>query len=134
MAGVSSINSWKSIYYAFKVSLAMFTSALKEITPRKQFLDIPTQPGHIRHTNGNGSSPVEHLADHLVDHPNGQHTNGTNATHANGAGTNVTGTNGVKANGILSNGVIPNGIAASTVAPTVAPNGIEIVQPSGVEL
>jgi glycosyltransferase involved in cell wall biosynthesis len=33
MAGVSSINAWKSIYYAFKVSIAMVTSALKEIAP-----------------------------------------------------------------------------------------------------
>src|SRR5690606_38580818 len=36
MAGVSSINSWKSIYYAFKVSLAMITSALKDINLQKQ--------------------------------------------------------------------------------------------------
>jgi hypothetical protein len=35
--GVSSINSWKSIYYAFKVSVAMFTSALKDIAPRPGF-------------------------------------------------------------------------------------------------
>jgi glycosyltransferase involved in cell wall biosynthesis len=33
MAGVSSINAWKSIYYAFKVSVAMVTSALKDIAP-----------------------------------------------------------------------------------------------------
>lgn len=132
MAGVSSINSWKSIYYAFKVSLAMVTSSLKEITPRKQFLVTSTQP---HHTNGNGSSPV----DHLVDHPNGQHINGTNGTHANGAGTNgvnVTSivSNSTGSNGTGTNSVIPNGIAVPTVVPTVAPNGNEIVQPSGVEL
>jgi glycosyltransferase involved in cell wall biosynthesis len=34
VAGVSSINTWKSIYYAFKVSVAMVTSALKDIVPR----------------------------------------------------------------------------------------------------
>lgn len=33
VAGVSSINAWKSIYYAFKVSVAMVTSALKDIVP-----------------------------------------------------------------------------------------------------
>jgi glycosyltransferase involved in cell wall biosynthesis len=32
-AGVSSINAWKSLYYAFKVSVGMVTSALKEIAP-----------------------------------------------------------------------------------------------------
>jgi hypothetical protein len=30
MAGISSINSWRSIYYAFKVTVAVVTSALKE--------------------------------------------------------------------------------------------------------
>jgi hypothetical protein len=35
MAGVSSINRWKSIYYAFKVSVAMLTSALKDIDARR---------------------------------------------------------------------------------------------------
>jgi glycosyltransferase involved in cell wall biosynthesis len=33
VAGVSSINAWKSIYYAFKVSVAMFTALLKDIVP-----------------------------------------------------------------------------------------------------
>jgi glycosyltransferase involved in cell wall biosynthesis len=33
VAGVSSINTWKSIYYAFKVSVAVFTAALKDIIP-----------------------------------------------------------------------------------------------------
>ena len=32
-AGISSINAWKSIYYAFKVSVGMVTSAMKEIAP-----------------------------------------------------------------------------------------------------
>lgn len=31
MAGISSINSWRSIYYAFKVTVAVVTSALKDI-------------------------------------------------------------------------------------------------------
>lgn len=32
-AGISSINAWKSVYYAFKVSVGMFTSAMKDIAP-----------------------------------------------------------------------------------------------------
>jgi len=40
--GVSSINAWKSIYYAFKVSVAMFTSALKDITPGRGFAAVPS--------------------------------------------------------------------------------------------
>lgn len=32
-AGISSINAWKSIYYAFKVSVGMVTSAMKDIAP-----------------------------------------------------------------------------------------------------
>lgn len=31
--GVSSINAWKSVYYAFKVSVAALTAALKDIAP-----------------------------------------------------------------------------------------------------
>lgn len=31
--GISSINAWKSIYYAFKVSVGMVTSAMKDIAP-----------------------------------------------------------------------------------------------------
>ncbi len=31
LAGVSSINTWKSVYYALKVSVAMLTSALKDV-------------------------------------------------------------------------------------------------------
>ncbi|MEX1021488.1 MAG: glycosyltransferase family 2 protein [Litorilinea sp.] len=33
VAGVSSINAWKSVYYAFKVSVAVVTAALKDIAP-----------------------------------------------------------------------------------------------------
>lgn len=40
VAGVSSINTWKSIYYAFKVSVAVFTAALKDIAP----YEIPNDP------------------------------------------------------------------------------------------
>ena len=32
-AGISSIDAWKSIYYAFKVSVGMVTSSMKEIAP-----------------------------------------------------------------------------------------------------
>jgi hypothetical protein len=37
---VSSINTWKSVYYAFKVSVAVFTAALKDIAP----YEIPNDP------------------------------------------------------------------------------------------
>ncbi len=56
MTGISSINAWRSIYYACKVSVAMVTSALKEIAPADGF-----------HTNG--------------VYTNGKHTNGA---YANG--------------------------------------------------
>lgn len=48
MAGVSSINRWRSIYYAFKVSVAMITSALKEIAPADRVYAQAVYP------NGNG--------------------------------------------------------------------------------
>lgn len=55
VAGVSSINRWKSIYYAFKVSVAMLTSALKEIGP----VTASPRPAAPRAMNapGNGAHP-----------------------------------------------------------------------------
>lgn len=68
MAGVSSINSWRSVYYAFKVSVAMVTSALKEIPPVYRV-----------HPNG-----VPH---HSAAHTNLAHTGvPTNGGYANGSG------------------------------------------------
>ena len=53
-AGVSSITTWKSVYYAFKVSVAMVTSALKDIPPRCAHLHSGN--GH----SGNGHSGNGH--------------------------------------------------------------------------
>jgi glycosyltransferase involved in cell wall biosynthesis len=107
-AGVSSINSWKSIYYAFKVSLAMITSALKDIHLQN----------HSPYINGNRSAP-------------GIYQNGS---QQNGASQNGHYTNGLGTNGVKVNGVVTTGTAVPAVPHTVvAPNGAEIVQPSSVE-
>lgn len=48
MTGVSSINAWRSVYYAFKVSVAMITSALKDVAPASdRYVN-----GHSLHRNG----------------------------------------------------------------------------------
>ncbi|MCC6457719.1 MAG: glycosyltransferase family 2 protein [Caldilineaceae bacterium] len=120
MAGVSSISSWKSIYYAFKVSLAMITSALKDINLQS----------HSPYINGNGSShradqnrADQHSADQNGHTTNGVGSNGTNDGASNGA-----------SNGAKVNSVVTNGISASPMAHKgLTPNGAEIVQPSGVE-
>ncbi len=44
MTGVSSINAWRSIYYAFKVTVAMVTSAMKDIAPHPSALLSPEEP------------------------------------------------------------------------------------------
>ena len=46
-AGISSINAWRSIYYAFKVSVGMVTSAMKDIAPYRvtQLDDEPATLG-----------------------------------------------------------------------------------------
>jgi glycosyltransferase involved in cell wall biosynthesis len=115
MAGVSSINSWKSIYYAFKVSLAMITSALKDINLQN----------HSPYINGNGSSHHAHQnrADQNGHTTNGVTTNGTNDATSNGA------SNGAKVNGVVTSGVSTSPMAHKGITP----NGAEIVQPSGVE-
>jgi glycosyltransferase involved in cell wall biosynthesis len=109
MAGVSSINSWKSIYYAFKVSLAMITSALKDINLQN----------HSPYINGNGSSHHAHQnrADQNGHTTNGVATNGTNDATSNGA-----------SNGATVNVVVTNGVSTSPMAHKgIAPNGAEIV-------
>jgi hypothetical protein len=74
MTGISSINAWRSIYYACKVSVAMVTSALKEIAPAD---------GHYPNRA-------------YTAHPNGTYTNGihTNGKHANGKHINGAYANG----------------------------------------
>jgi glycosyltransferase involved in cell wall biosynthesis len=107
MAGVSSINSWKSIYYAFKVSLAMITSALKDI-------HLQSHSPYV-----NGHSPV-----------NGAYHHGTfhHRYYSNGNGAN-----GAKAGGVVATS-LSNGIAGTAISQhVVTPNGAEVVQPSVIE-
>jgi hypothetical protein len=110
MAGVSSINSWKSIYYAFKVSLAMITSALKDIHLQS----------HSPYVNGNSSV-------------NGIYHNGH---HHGGKVEYSLPVNGVAANGHGNghNGGLVNGLAVPAIPQNVVnPSGAEVVQPSGME-
>jgi len=64
MAGVSSINNWRSIYYALKVSVAVIISALK---------DIPVLPKELTHDSSSTTSrrhplqPVAVVGDGLPD-------------------------------------------------------------------
>jgi glycosyltransferase involved in cell wall biosynthesis len=116
MAGVSSINSWKSIYYAFKVSLAMMTSSLKDIHLQN----------HSAYVNGNNAV-------------NGIYQNGNhqNSAYENGAYQNGGLQNGHYANGsgipAVANGSVP-GVAVPAISPNVGtPNGAEVVQPSTIE-
>lgn len=74
VAGVSSINSWRSIYYAFKVSVAMVTSALKEIAPARVYV----QSVHI-----NGAAPNAIHTHRLLAHQvytNGHGPSGQSST------------------------------------------------------
>jgi glycosyltransferase involved in cell wall biosynthesis len=102
VAGVSSIDSWKSIYYAFKVSLAMITSALKDIHLQS----------HSPYINGNSTV-------------NGIYQNGgyQNGHHANRAGSNG------KVAGVVANGMVVPAISQHVVTPNgaevVQPSGVE---------
>ena len=99
MAGVSSINSWKSIYYAFKVSVAMVTSALKDIVPSRsdftlglgttgvKVTPVVRTPAMVTVANGNGHYANGHANDQSNDQSNG-YTNGQPSSQpANGHGT-----------------------------------------------
>lgn len=120
MAGVSSINSWKSIYYAFKVTLAMITSALKDIHVQR----------HSPYINGQSSAAGIYytVIYHTSNHHDGVYHNG----HGNGAVTN-----GVATNTITPSAVGANAATVGGVVPLpnnmVTPTGAEVVQPSGVE-
>lgn len=102
MAGVSSINSWKSIYYAFKVSLAVLTSAMKDI-------HLQSSP----YINGNNSV-------------NGIYQNGH---HANGVKLNGAKVNGAKVNGVAAKSMAVPAISKQVVTPNeadvVQPSGVE---------
>jgi hypothetical protein len=97
VAGISSINSWKSIYYALKVSLAMVTSALKDIT----------QHNHSPYINGNGSS---RNAYHLI-------------YYANGGGMNGAKSAAVAGNGVAAPTTVP--VVTPNGAEIAQPSGIE---------
>lgn len=106
VAGVSSINSWKSIYYAFKVSLAMITSALKDIH----------QQNRSPYVNGNNAV-------------NGIYQNGFSQSRVSQNGHSA---NGNGANDILVAGVVANGTPVVAMSPSNgAANGVEVIQPSG---
>jgi hypothetical protein len=101
IAGVSSINSWKSIYYAFKVSLAMITSALKDI-------HLQSHSPYI-----NGYSAV-----------NGIYQNGA---YLNGVSQNGHSANGVTANAVITNGTPVSAMPQNGGALA----GAEVAHPSG---
>jgi hypothetical protein len=105
VAGVSSINSWKSIYYAFKVSLAMITSALKDIH----------QQSHSPYVNGNNAV-------------NGIYQNGFSQNRAlHGYPGNGNGNPGVIAAGVVANGAPVVALSQGNGAT----NSVEVVPPSG---
>jgi glycosyltransferase involved in cell wall biosynthesis len=98
VTGISSINAWKSIYYAFKVSLAMITSALKDI--------------HLQNHSPyvNGKSPV-----YGIDQ---------NGHHGNGVGTNGVKVAGVVANGMAVSAISQHVVTPSG-AEVVQPSGVD---------
>ena len=97
VAGVSSINTWRSVYYAFKVSVAMLTSAMKDIDrydryadaigngyvgagPNSSTLDVAVPMGDL-----NAGEPYEgerHNHNGYTGH--GHHENGHNGFTADG--------------------------------------------------
>ena len=66
IAGISSINSWRSIYYAFKVSVAALIGAMKEIPAVQKELeyDIHTSNSTSRRYSGQSYSVA---SDHSAD-------------------------------------------------------------------
>jgi hypothetical protein len=107
MAGISSINAWKSIYYAFKVSLAMVTSALKDINQQN---NSPYVNGFL---NGNGA--VHRL------YSNGTHLKGS---HQNGHHASAEGANGLSTSAGAHSPGAQNG---------ATPNATEVAQPASAD-
>ena len=58
MAGVSSINSWRSVYYAFKVTIAVLTCAFKDVEQMTVALLTPKEQSNAssKHTH----QPADH--------------------------------------------------------------------------
>jgi glycosyltransferase involved in cell wall biosynthesis len=66
LAGISSINGWRSIYYAVKVSIAALIGAMKEIPIVQKELDYdsyPANPTTGRYRNQPYSTAGDHPAD-----------------------------------------------------------------------
>lgn len=124
VAGVSSINSWKSVYYAFKVSVAMLTSALKEIAPATPATLGASSASAGAVTAANRQAPS---ANGFDSGANGHSRNG-HASHSHDAG-------GYSANGHGSNG---NGVAythghSAYRNGAAVQAGAELVQPPVLE-
>jgi hypothetical protein len=69
LAGTSSINSWRSIYYALKVSIAVLLTAMKEAP---KFAKMPMEVPHVEHTGPNSNRPQPGSA--TSHHPAGTQT------------------------------------------------------------
>jgi glycosyltransferase involved in cell wall biosynthesis len=66
MGGISSINGWRSIYYAVKVSIAALIGAMKEIPIVQKELEYDSYPAHPtsgRYRNQPYSAAGDHTAD-----------------------------------------------------------------------
>jgi hypothetical protein len=110
MAGVSSINSWKSIYYAFKVSVAMVTSALKDIVPSRHSLAAVIAGDGVRANGVVAISvpPITQSNGHANGHSKG-HANSHVNSHVNGYANGMS--NGHPMNGQYGNGHGVNGLS-----------------------
>ncbi len=66
MAGVSSINSWRSIYYAFKVSVAALIGAMKDIPAVQKELEYDSHSSNSASRSYSGQS-YSAASDHSAD-------------------------------------------------------------------
>jgi glycosyltransferase involved in cell wall biosynthesis len=66
MAGISSINGWRSIYYAVKVSIAALIGAMKDIPVVQKELDYDSHPSNPK-TGRYRSQPYSAAGDHSSD-------------------------------------------------------------------
>ncbi len=101
VAGVSSINTWKSIYYAFKVSVAMVTSAMKDIAPHARFAYV--EPGDLAATSARTASQ-------RAGSQNGNgHYLGVYQANGHQASRNLPAPQGLAVNGVASTAAAPMG-------------------------
>lgn len=66
IAGISSINSWRSIYYAFKVSVAALIGAMKDIPAVQKELEYDSHSNHSASSRYPGQS-YSVAGDHSAD-------------------------------------------------------------------